>query len=110
LKRPLAYRPETEVQKSITEALALHRVVFTVTDASRSYAKDGSVRQKVRTDWPDVSGVLPGGRAIFIECKTLTGKASLGQLAMLERLKKQGAVAFIARSGFEVHQVLKGLK
>lgn len=111
MPKPLAYRPESHVQRSICEVLDLHGIIYSETDASRAFGKDGKVRRsKVRKDWPDISGVLPGGRAIYIECKTLTGRASAGQLAMLEKLRKQGAIAVIARSGHEVHELLNKLK
>src|ERR1041385_2391424 len=100
---------EREIQESICKVLTLYGIVHSVTDASRSFTPDGGARSKVRKHWPDVTAVLPGGRALFIECKTAKGKATPGQLAMLDRLQKQGAVAVIARSGFEVHALLKEL-
>jgi hypothetical protein len=110
LKKPITYRPEKEVQQSICDVLKLHRIPYTVSDASRAFGFYGEVVQKVRTDWPDVTAVLPGGRAMFIECKTLTGKPTPGQLAMLELLRRQGAIAVIARSGHEIHELLTELK
>jgi hypothetical protein len=109
-RKPLTYRPEKEVQRSICEVLGLLGIVHTVTDASAVFGFYGERRQQVRKDWPDITGVLPGGRALFIECKSLTGRASEGQKAMIETLNKQGALAIIARSGAEVYDLLKGMK
>lgn len=46
---------------------------------------------------PDIIGILPGGRALFIEVKTENGKLSEAQEAFLENAKALGALAFVAR-------------
>lgn len=47
---------------------------------------------------PDILGVLPGGRALMIEVKTMKGKLSDHQRRFLENAANQGALAFEARS------------
>lgn len=44
----------------------------------------------------DIIGVLPGGRALFIEAKTKTGKLSSEQVDFLQQAKSMGALAFEA--------------
>lgn len=55
---------------------------------------------------PDILGVLPGGKALMIEIKTEKGRVSEQQEAFIEKARKLGAVAFVARSVNEVMQVL----
>lgn len=46
---------------------------------------------------PDRIAVLPGGRVIFIELKTDTGRVSKLQKYELERLHQQGAYVYVVR-------------
>lgn len=46
----------------------------------------------------DIWGVLPGGRAVFVEIKTPKGRTTVLQEMFLEEMREQGAVAFVARS------------
>jgi hypothetical protein len=109
LPKSLTYRPEKDVQRSICEYLKLRRIPYTVTDAGRHVKQGVKARSKVTEFWPDVTAILPGGRALLIECKSETGKASEGQAAMIEQLRKQGAIAIIARSASDVHEAITGI-
>lgn len=55
---------------------------------------------------PDIVGVLPGGKALYIEVKTETGRLSPHQEKFLNNLELSGAVAFVARSVEDVMQRL----
>jgi hypothetical protein len=55
---------------------------------------------------PDIVGVLPGGKALYIEVKTATGRLSPHQEKFLSILENAGAVAFVARSVEDVMQRL----
>jgi len=44
--------------------------------------------------WPDIVGVLPGGRSLWIEVKRPGEKPTELQKYRLKRLKKAGALAF----------------
>lgn len=43
----------------------------------------------------DIIGVLPDGRALFIEVKSAKGKASEHQLAFIKEANDAGALAFV---------------
>ena len=43
--------------------------------------------------WPDLQGVLPGGRAIMLETKTPVGRAEPLQVRRIEQLRSLGAAA-----------------
>lgn len=90
---------ERDIQASICGLLEWLQVMYSVTDASRVYAKDGTVRRsKVRTGWPDVTMVLPGGRAAFFELKDAKGRVSPEQAATITRLRAAGAWVDVVRS------------
>lgn len=56
----------------------------------------------------DLFGVLPGGRAIFIEVKTERGKPSPAQVNFLRQMSGIGAPAGIARSFEDVLKIING--
>ena len=57
---------------------------------------------------PDICGILPGGSgtALFVECKSATGKVSPEQAAFHAQARALGAVVIVARS---VDDLRKGL-
>ena len=46
----------------------------------------------------DIIGYLPGGRALFVECKTMRGKLSPKQAEFLKAAEAAGCCAIVARS------------
>ena len=56
----------------------------------------------------DLFGVLPGGRALFIEVKSLKGKPSEAQENFLNTVSMRGAFAGIARSFEDVLKIING--
>lgn len=57
---------------------------------------------------PDIQGVLPpAGRALFVECKTRTGKLRSAQEAFHARALAAGAVVLVVRSVGELADKLK---
>jgi hypothetical protein len=57
----------------------------------------------------DVAGVLPGGRALFVECKQPGRKPTVAQAAFLERMRVQGAVALVVEDVRDLGEVLDDL-
>lgn len=55
---------------------------------------------------PDRIVVLPGGRVIFAELKTDTGRLSPGQRVQLDKLRALGAEAVVVRGGAGVQEFL----
>ncbi len=53
---------------------------------------------------PDIVGVLPSGRALYIEVKTEKGRISDYQESFLSALQENNALAFIARSIEDVRE------
>ena len=57
--------------------------------------------------FPDLSGILPRGRAFFIETKSQRGRTSPEQMAFLKMANARGALSCVARSVEDVEQVLR---
>ena len=47
---------------------------------------------------PDIQGYMNDGRALFVECKSATGRLRPEQVAFLERAERAGCVVVVARS------------
>jgi len=54
----------------------------------------------------DIGGILPGGRALQVECKVGSNKLTALQAAFLEQVRAQGAVGLVV---YSVDELLKGL-
>ncbi|TGE35898.1 VRR-NUC domain-containing protein [Desulfosporosinus fructosivorans] len=78
--------------------------------------KDGSItilnprpfNTGVPDGFPDLVGVLPGGKALFVEVKALKGKPSAEQINFISQALKTGACAGVARSIEDVINIING--
>ena len=76
---------------------------------------DGSTSQFMRFGFKGMSDILGmttdhyGGRLLAIECKRPSGRATADQVAFLETVRRNGGIAFIARSADDVLQELQWL-
>lgn len=86
---------ESDIQRSIVAYLRARGIPFTVTDAGMTRHRGAGKR--VTRGWPDISGVLPGGRFLAIEVKREKGVLSPEQVTLHERLRKAGALVVVAR-------------
>ena len=55
----------------------------------------------------DILGILPGGRALCVECKAPDGRLSPEQKQFLERVQGLGGLALVVRSWQELDQALR---
>ena len=86
-------------------ALAMHprvkRAYRMNTGAGRLIFADQTKSQFIRfgpKGSPDIHGWMTDGTALFVECKRPTGRLRAEQAAWIEAAKKDGCVAFVARS------------
>lgn len=78
---------------------------------------DGSITiyrpRRLKTGLPpgfsDLFGVATGGRAVFIEVKSLTGRPSLEQENFLQQMARFGALSGVARSPEEAEKILTSI-
>jgi hypothetical protein len=54
----------------------------------------------------DICGILPNGRALFVECKTASGRLTLLQSAFLVMVRGQGAVGIVVRDVKDLEKAL----
>lgn len=106
---------EADIQHAILRALKIHPAVafFWRQNTGAMAIGEGKARRFVRfgpKGAPDIQGYLTNGVALFIECKRRTGKVTIEQQEFIDRARKAGAVAFVARDVKTVFDVLDGLK
>lgn len=64
-------------------------------------------RSTVAVGAPDFVVAMPGGRTVWIECKSAKGKPTTAQLASVTWLLRLGHIVHIVRSKKEADSVLK---
>lgn len=105
---------EADIQSAILRFLRVHPAVafFWRQNTGAMSIGEGKSRRFVRfgpKGAPDIQGYLKDGRALFIECKSRTGRVSQEQQEFHDRAVKHGAVAMVARSVADVAAVLDGV-
>lgn len=90
---------EHDIQNSIRAALAPYAVIFRA-NVGRMKLPDGRYFSTgLPVGFSDLFGVRKSdGKAVFIEVKTASGRVSQFQYNFLEMMRKNGAIAGIARS------------
>src|SRR5262245_25145002 len=108
---------ERDIQAGICALLDARGILYSVTDAGgavrcpscKEWVRAFKRRGTVRKSWPDITGVLPGGRLLAIEVKRVNGAWRPGQWETLMSLKAQGALVVIARNISDVTAALKAV-
>ena len=117
IRRPVDDKPvvyEKDVQKAILEALALRKDVVFAGRFNRGQSVAQSNSGHIRytqfntvKGFPDIHGLLLGGRAFYIEVKRPGGgRESEDQRRFLDKALGGGALAGVARSVEEAMQIL----
>jgi hypothetical protein len=107
----LRNRIEERIQREIIAYLAAvtpRALVFACPNAApRTYGGRASNGVPGLTKGaPDLIAVFPGGRVVFIECKTPKGQSSMDQIAFSGRCNALGQSYFVARSHDDVRHAL----
>jgi hypothetical protein len=104
-------KSESSIQVEILDWLNKVGVfAFRVNSAGIYDARSGIYRRPSKyfmKGQSDIMGCLPCGRMMAIECKAISGRLSPEQAAFLDKMTRQGAVAFVAKSVYEVQEQLK---
>jgi len=117
IRRPVDGKPviyEKDIQKAILQALALRKDVVFVGRFNRgqAVATDGYGNTRYTNfntvrGFPDIHGLLLGGRAFYLEVKRPgSGRVSDDQRAFLDKALGGGAFAGVATSVEEAMQIL----
>ncbi|MGC9455227.1 MAG: VRR-NUC domain-containing protein [Phycisphaerae bacterium] len=91
-------KPELAVQKACLAYLRERGALMAVTDAGAAHRAGAYFGSAVPRGWPDITGVLPGGRFIGVECKAPNGRQSPAQKAMQREIRSRGGLYVLARS------------
>jgi len=100
-------KPEAAALLEVLKALNAHPAVAWVERMNSGAARIGN--RFVRFGWkgcPDVIGQLRDGRLLGVEVKAAKGKLRPEQTVFLERIRRAGGVAFMARDCRDVMREL----
>jgi len=98
---------ETDIMNLIRASISDIAVVFRVNVVKGQLKTGQFVTSGVPPGYSDLSGHRKSdGKAIYLEVKTPTGKATIEQINFLEQMRKTGAIAGIVRSAKEAIELL----
>jgi hypothetical protein len=103
-------KPEHTVQKTILLWLRLNDCLAAVTDAGASYRAGAFSGYAVPAGWPDITGLLPDGRFIGVECKVKGGRQSEAQKVMERNIRQRNGIYILARSVKDVQNGIADAK
>ena len=90
-------KPERAVQKAVLGWLRANGCLVAVTDAAAAYRAGAFFGDAVPAGWPDITGLLPEGRFIGVECKAPSGRQSQAQKAMELEIRMRNGIYIVAR-------------
>jgi len=91
-------KPERAVQKACLAWLRAQGALVAVTDAGAAYRAGAFFGDAIPRGWPDLTGLLPDGRFIGVECKAKRGRQSPAQQAMEHEVRRRNGIYVLARS------------
>lgn len=96
---------ERDVQRAIIEYLSAHRSVAFYGRFNSGTAITGDAQGNTRytrfntiKGFPDIHGMMKGGRALYIEVKRPGGKLTDEQAEFLKKVRDSGGIGFMAES------------
>jgi hypothetical protein len=96
-------KPEKKVQKEIACWLLSRGVIAVVTDAGVLYGMSCGIPP----GWPDLTGIMPGGRFVGVECKAAKGRQSEDQKEVQRIIGRLGGLYILAHSLDELKAELR---
>ena len=100
-------KPERAVQKACLAWLRARGALVAVTDAGAAYRAGAFFGDAIPPGWPDITGLLPDGRFIGVECKAKRGRQSESRKQMEQEIHKRNGIYILARC---VEDVEKGIE
>lgn len=111
MNSPFLKQTENEVVKASLEYLRARNILaIRMNVGAVRFADKNGRRNFVRFGTPgmsDILGILPDGRALAVECKTINGKLSDFQSEFLDAIRRNNGIAIVARSVDDVELGLK---
>jgi len=100
-------KPERTVQKACIAWLRSHGALVAVTDAGAAYRAGAFFGDAIPAGWPDITGLLPDGRFIGVECKAPRGRQNPAQKAMEREIRKRNGIYILAHCVEDVETCLR---
>jgi hypothetical protein len=100
-------KPERAAQKAVVLALRARGCLVAVTDAGAAYRAGAFFGDAIPAGWPDITGLLPDGRFIGVECKSKRGRQSPAQKAMAQEIRRRGGLYVLARRVEDVQREIE---
>ena len=100
-------KPERTVQRGCLAVLHELGALVAVTDAGAAYRAGAFFGDAVPAGWPDITGLLPGGRFVGVECKALSGRQSTAQKEMVHEITRRGGIYVLAHGAEDLREALK---
>ncbi len=100
-------KPERAVQRAILRYLRVTGCLVAVTDAGAAHRAGSFGGDTVPAGWPDITGLLLGGRFIGIECKAPNGRQSPVQKHMEQEIRRRNGIYVLARSVDDVEKEIR---
>lgn len=109
-KRRKRGKPERAVQKAVLLWLKAHGALVAVTDAGAAYRASAFFGDAIPPGRPDITGLLPSGQFIGVECKAKGGRQSDRQKAMEREITARNGIYVLAYSVEEVREAIEATK
>jgi hypothetical protein len=100
-------RPERAVVKACLAELRRLGALVAVTDAGAAYRAGAFFGDAVPRGWPDLTGLLPNGRFVGVECKAEGGRQSPAQKRMEGEIRSRNGLYVLARSARDVRRQIE---
>ena len=103
-------RPERAIQKACVAELRRRGCLVAVTDAGAAYRAGAFFGDAIPAGWPDITGLLPDGRFIGVECKAPSGRQSAAQKRMEVGIRRRKGIYILARSAEDVRKGIENAR
>jgi len=100
-------KPERAVQKAVVLALRARGCLVAVTDAGAAYRAGAFFGDAIPAGWPDITGLLPDGRFIGVECKAPGGRQSSAQKLMEQEIRSRHGIYVLAHEVEDVQRAIE---
>ena len=100
-------KPERAVQKAVVLALRARGCLVAVTDAGAAYRAGAFFGDAIPAGWPDITGLLPDGRFIGVECKAPSGRQSSAQKLMEQEIRSRHGIYVLAHEVEDVRRAIE---
>jgi len=100
-------KPERAVQRACLLELRRMGALVAVTDAGAAHRAGAFFGDAIPRGWPDITGLLPDGRFIGVECKAPGGRQSSAQKRMEQEIRERNGIYVLALSAEDLTRAIE---